>query len=395
MIKKSVKPYSGDQFGFYTVGPNFKTYSKLLAIEQEQKTGHHVEWNFNQLEYRSYDWTKEPAESLDELYRRRAQQIRDNYDYIVVWYSGGPDSWCVLDSFIKNNIKVDEIANFHGYNGDKNQHSVLNEEIFFTAIPTTQEIIAKNPGIKHRTVDISDLIIKVFDRPDYKFDFSYDIKSMAAANIIARGFLRDYIDDYRQIIASGRRLCFIYGAEKPRIISINNRYHVAFLDAFADTNIRVQSKEQDGYFDEWFFWSPETAPLIAKQCHALLRVMNQELPTSPWMVDQAWGPHSVKHKLTGKYLRNDIYHTLIYPGWDPATLVAMKPQNLLIAERDDWFWGQRDLNWDRPSTSTNSTVQNAWGGVASAYKKLGAKWLTDPNDWSKGVKCCINVYPLE
>jgi len=386
---------SGDKFGFYTVGSNFKTYSKLLAIEEMQRTGIHLEWNFNKQEYQSYDWTKEPTESLDELYRLRAEEIRNNYDYIVVWYSGGPDSWCVLNSFIKNNIKVDEIAHFHGYEGDKNRHSVLNEEIFFTAVPTAQNIIDNNPGIKHRIVDISDLIINVFSRNDYKFDFSYDIKAMAAANIIARGYLRDYVDEYRQLIDSGKRLCFIYGAEKPRIMTINNQYHVAFLDAFADTNIRVQGKASDGYFDEWFFWAPNTAPLIAKQCHTLLKVINQESANSKWMIDQKWGPHSVKHKISGKFLRNDIYHTLIYPEWDPTTLVAMKPQNLLIAERDDWFWGQRDLNWDRPSNSTNPVVQTAWGGVANMYQKIGDYWFNDPTDWSKGIKCCINTYPLE
>lgn len=391
----SITPYSGDQFGFYTVGETFKTYSKLLAIEEMRRTGTHLEWNFNKQQYGQYDWTKEPTESLDSIYRRRAQQIRDNYDYIVVWYSGGPDSWCVLDTFIKNNIKVDEIASFHAYKGDKNQRSVINEEIFFTAFPKAQEIVAKDPEIKHRMVDISDIIVKVFDRPDYKFEFSYDIKSVASANYIARQFIRDYVEDYKNLIASGKRVCFIYGSEKPRIVSIDDQYHAMFIDAFADTGIRTQGKAKDGYFDEWFFWAPDTADLIAKQCHILLRVLNQESATSPWMVDRPHGPHNPQHKITGKYLRNDIYHTLIYPGWDPGTLVAMKPQNLLIAERDDWFWGDRSMNRGRDIRSTNATVKNAWGGVATMYKRLDDYWLNNPSDWTKGIKGCINTYPLE
>ena len=78
-------PYSGDQFGYYTVGDKFKTYSKLEAIEEMARTGIHLEWHFNKPYYESFDWKKEPAESLDELYRRRAQEIRDRYDYIVLW----------------------------------------------------------------------------------------------------------------------------------------------------------------------------------------------------------------------------------------------------------------------------------------------------------------------
>lgn len=390
-----VTPYSGDQFGFYTVGQHFKTYSKLLAIEEMRRTGRHLKWNFNKQNYSKHDWTKEPKESLESLYRRRAQQIRDNYDYVVIWYSGGPDSWCVLDTFVKNHIKIDEIASFHAYEGDKNRRSVINEEIFCTAFPKAQEIISKNPGIRHRMVDISDIIVKVFDRPDYKFDFSYDIKSVASANYIARQFIRDYVEDYKNMIASGKRVCFVYGSEKPRITTINHQYHVAFIDAFADTGIRIQKKAHEGYFDEWFFWSPDTADIIAKQCHILLKVLNLEPVTSPWMTDRPHGPHNPKHKITGKFIRNDIYHTLIYPGWDPATLVAMKPQNLLIAERDDWFWGQTDMNWNRPLYSNNSIVQNAWGGVATAFRRFGDDWLHDPLDWSKGLKGCINTYALE
>ena len=96
--------YSGDQFGYYTVGSNFKTYSKLLAVEEMRRTGVHLEWHFNREQYANYEWTQEPVESLDELYRQRAQQIRDSYDYIVIFYSGGADSWCMLDTFIKNDI---------------------------------------------------------------------------------------------------------------------------------------------------------------------------------------------------------------------------------------------------------------------------------------------------
>jgi hypothetical protein len=92
--------YSGDQFGYYTVGPNFKTYSKLLAIEEMRRTGTHLEWHFNESQYQAHDWRKEPSTSLDELYRQRAQEIRDKYDYVVLWYSGGPDSWNILNTFI-------------------------------------------------------------------------------------------------------------------------------------------------------------------------------------------------------------------------------------------------------------------------------------------------------
>lgn len=379
--------YNGDQFGYYTVGDKFKTYSKLLAIEEMQKTGTHLEWHFNQPQYQSYDWTKEPNESLDELYRQRAQQIRDKYDYIVVWYSGGADSWCVLDSFVKNNIKIDEIAHVVSYEGDQDKHSVFNEEIFYTAIPHTQKILEEYPDTKQRVVDISTIIDKLYLRQDVKFDYIYNIKGIMSANSLARSYIREYVDEYKKIIDSGKSMCFVWGAEKPRIKKFNDKYHVCFIDVFSETNLRLQSMADEGYYDEWFFWAPSTAPIVAKQSHILLKTLRTETEKqdSLWLVDQFWN-HSPQ-STNGKYLRNDVYHSLIYPGWNTQTIVAPKPKNLLLSERDNWFWNQ--------GSERHAGVKNAQGGINTMISKIGSYWLNNPSNFAQGIKGCINTYSLE
>jgi hypothetical protein len=378
--------YSGDQFGYYTVGETFKTYSKLLAIEEMQRTGIHLEWHFNQEQYSAYDWTKEPTESLDELYRQRAQQIRDSYDYIVLWYGGGPDGWCMLDTFLKHNIKVDEIAHFYSYEADGNKHSIFNEEVFFTAIPKTQKILETHPGIKHRIVDISNIINEIYLRPDVKFDYIYNIKGIMSANSLARSYIREYVDDYKKIIDSGKRMCFLWGTEKPRLKVFNNKWHTCFIDVFSETNLRLQSMDSEGYFDEWFYWAPDSAPIVAKQSHILLKVLTQENPNHDWF-SYVSGAHLPQHNITGKYLKNNIYHTMIYPGWDTTTIVAPKPKNLLLSERDNWFWNQ--------NKDTTDSVKNALGGIKELTSKIGEYWLNDSAELTRGIKGCINTYPLE
>jgi hypothetical protein len=379
-----INNYSGDQFGYYTVGDTFKTYSKLLAIEEMKRTGIHLEWHFNKEQYSKFDWTQEPTESLDELYQQRAQEIRDNYDYVVIFYSGGADSWCMLDTFIKNNIKVDEIAHCHSYAGDQNRHSVFNEEIFYTAIPHTQKIIEQHPDIKQRSIDMSDIINELYLRPDVRYDFIYNIKGIASANSLARSYLRDYIDDYKKIIDSGKRMCFLWGTEKPRLKMINGKWQHWFIDVFSETNLRLQSLDKQGYFDEWFFWAPTTAPMIAKQSHILLKVLKTEPEDSPWFTDINYA-HSPQRN--GKFLRNDIYHTLIYPGWDPNTLVAPKPKNLVLSERDNWFWNQ--------GADVSESVRNGLGGIKELLSRVGNNWLNNTIDLTKGIKGCINTYSLE
>ncbi len=350
-----------------------------------KETGIHLEWHFNKEKYSKFDWTREPCESLEELYKQRAQQIRDSYDYIVVWYSGGADSWCVLDSFIKNDIKVDEIAHFSSYEADGDKHSVLNEEIFYTAIPKTQEILEKCPHTKQRLVDISQIINEMYLRPDVKYDFMYNIKGIASANSLARSYIREYVGDYKKIIDSGKKLCFIWGSEKPRLKLVNGKWEHWFIDVFSETNLRLQSMADDGYFDEWFFWAPDTAPIVAKQSHILLNMLRSATKDSPYFLDQGWA-HSPQNRY-GKYLSNDMYHKLIYPGWDTTTLVAPKPKNLILSERDNWFWNQ--------GAEKNIAVRNGAAGIKELLSRVGNYWLNNTVDLTKGIKGCINTYPLE
>lgn len=374
--------YSGDQFGFYTVGTNFKTYSKLLAIEEMQRTGIHLEWHFNEHIFKNYNWKLEPSQSLEQLYKERAQRIRDSYDYIVLWYSGGADSRCMLEAFVSNDIKVDEIANFVSYDADKDKHSVLNEEIFFNAVHHINEIKELYPDIKHRVVDISQIISDIYLRPDVKFEHIYNIKGIMSANSLARSYIREYVNDYKSIIDSGKRMCFLWGAEKPRLLKINGSWNTCFLDVFSETNLRLQTMDKVGYFDEWFFWAPDAASIVAKQSHLLMKAM-QAAETVPEMLSSVSGAHLPKSD-NGLYLKNNIYHSLIYPGWRSDLVVAPKPQNLLLSERDNWFWSQN-----------TEAVKNASNGVKEMIRRVGAYWVNDVNDYTRGIKGCINCYALE
>ena len=98
-----------DKFGFYQVGDR-KTYSKFEAIEWQNTTGIFPEWNFNKVIYDNLDWQTEPSVDLWTLYKARARQIRETYDYVVLWYSGGSDSHNFLLAWLDAGLKIDEIA---------------------------------------------------------------------------------------------------------------------------------------------------------------------------------------------------------------------------------------------------------------------------------------------
>jgi hypothetical protein len=83
----------------------FDTKAKIIKLETADNLSFHVSPNLD-----NADWSKELDCSLQETYRRRAQQIRDMYDYVVLYFSGGSDSITALNAFVNNNIHIDEVV---------------------------------------------------------------------------------------------------------------------------------------------------------------------------------------------------------------------------------------------------------------------------------------------
>ena len=96
------------KLGFYVCnGQEFS--SKIRALLYSNEVNKPVEWMFNDRVFQSYDWTVEPIETLDELYDHRAKQLRSQYDYVILSYSGGADSHNILMSFVRQGLHIDEI----------------------------------------------------------------------------------------------------------------------------------------------------------------------------------------------------------------------------------------------------------------------------------------------
>ena len=107
------------KLGYYTVGDQ-RHYVKPQALIAATQTGHFPEWNFNREVFDHYAWHEEPVIELQDLYRMRAQQLRDRYDYIRLEVSGGGDSATAAYSFINNGIHLDEVVFRYPKTGEKN-----------------------------------------------------------------------------------------------------------------------------------------------------------------------------------------------------------------------------------------------------------------------------------
>jgi hypothetical protein len=365
-----------DKFGFYQTG-DFKTYSRLEAIEKSVKSGHNVHWNFNDEIYSSLDWTQEPEESLGELYRQRAQQLRDEYDYLVLWFSSGADSTNILNSFIDNDIKLDEVASYVNYEATKDSYSWLNAEIYHVAGSVVDKARLKQPGLQHRIIDIAPLQKDFFSKKSTKFDWIYHVNYHVSPNASSRGEIALQIPQWRKLFDQGKKIGFIWGVEKPHIMIIGKKYFFRFEDRVdGSVSAECQMSNRSWQFNELFYWSPTLAKIPLKQAHIIKNYL--KLTTDPSIyTDLHDMQSSFVHLWVNKKkqaLKSCVLHRLIYPGWTPV-LYQVKAKSLWFTPRDSWFFNLPDSDpakyaWQTGLRHRNQYINDIITRQPDIYRRL-------------------------
>jgi hypothetical protein len=319
-----------DKFGYYKT-KNKTTYSKYEAFENENP-----EWIFNDDIFSSIDWTKEPEISLWEMYKDRVKQIRDQYDYCVLWYSGGSDSHNILSAWLETGCKIDEIATTWNYDttGEKQNHQ--NAEIVNVVLPDITSLRKKGYDFNFRLINIPDYGIKAFDKLknnlEYYFNYNLQLSSLG------KQFLRDEIEDYKNIINSGKKLCFIWGKEKPYIFYEEGKYCFRFADSIDDcVGPYTQQRYNQGWYDELFYWSPDYPLLPIKMAHVIKNFLkiseNVSLFNKTPFINYSIG-YSSKLDM---YLKQEVQKKLLYPKWSNKIFTNGKSPTRILGLRDDWF----------------------------------------------------------
>lgn len=383
---------SKDKFGFYEVG-TFKTYSKVEAIELSNKTGIPVKWNFNELEFSAYNWTKEPEQDIRQLYQARARQIRERYDYVVLWWSGGADSYTMLRAFVDAGLHVDELATFHNHGGDGSWDTYLNSEVKRSAMPTAEKILENSPTTKIRLVDLAELQPDVYKKDDNRFDFLYKANAIFSPNQLSRTrYIREIEKDYQDLFAQGKSVCFVWGMDKPRIRkhAVNGKFSIRFVDILDNcVNPETQRLDRPWENDEFFYWSPDACDLLCKQTHIVARYLKNIPPedmNSRWLTtnENVLGHNMVNG--VNWYLTNHGLHRLIYPDWDADTYSSGKHDFLMMwSPRDDWFL--KDTHAEHTQIYTD--------GLKKLGQVVGSNWWKNGNILNGVTSLISKVYCIE
>ena len=375
-----------NKFGYYKAG-DLTFYSRLEAFEVSKRLNlGKVTWHFNDEVFSSYDWTVEPNESLEELYRQRAQQLREKYDYLVLFFSGGADSTNILDTFIDNGIKLDELLSRVNYEGTGEKDNWMNGEIFNVAIPKGEEAKEKQPWLKHTVLDVVSDAMSLFKQSETKFNWIYEQNTYVGLNNYCQKILKESQKHWRDLTAAGKKIAFIHGLDKPRISGSDKGFYCYFDDAVDNAvspAMQIANEHSKGYFSELFYWSPDAVKVVIKQAHVLKRVLKTIDVNSDWV--SIGVPNSRVSSVRDKqlfFLKLNAVHREIYPKWKKVGW-QLKPMSFVMSPRDEFF--HKLSSWEKEKEWWKMGVEHMWSVMPEELRRR-------PDEMLKGFRQINSKY---
>lgn len=339
--------------GYYQVGDKRFT-DKQLAYEYSTKIKKQPQFHWHHQVWKSFDKRWLGRYSLDDLYRRRAKQLRESYDVLYLSYSGGADSWNILNTFIKHKIKLDCVyvkwpkkIDKTFYTPNKTDVSAYNylSEWDFTIKKDLEWLVTHHPQIKVEVVD-------VFERKELENTNSleYKIESMDVF-IFPATTLQGYAYplQLQKDIESGKKVCEIKGIDKPIIFSLGNQVVMTFRDhALAplrlNRNIRKLFGDKNKVTDitSGFYWAPEFPLLAYEQAYQCFLFFNKN-KNLRWMIDRKMHETKAKVHPNPTDFVQDIYEQvfviqkrILYPDYDHTRFQVQKPRARYNSDKFSW-----------------------------------------------------------
>ena len=369
--------------GFYVCnGQEFS--SKIRALLYSNEVNKPVDWVFNDRIFQSYDWTMEPEETLDELYDHRARQLRNEYDYVILSYSGGADSHNILMSFVRQGLHIDEIlvnhfekaaGKFVDLNTANKDAKNAGAEHYLQTLPRLKEIAPNIPKTKITLVDMSDHLFGLMENTG---DASWILSKREGLNPAgATRFNYLYLSEVRKRFDKEKSVCMIIGVEKPKVM-ISSKGHLImnFIDRSANQQtVSEHLKDYNNSTAEFFYWSPNCVRMLIKQGH----VIKKYLSANPQM-QHHWHIKNNTFKAS-RLVHEPILRSLLYSTWNSSYWQADKSTSDWYSEFDLWF----------KNGYSDSKAVNVWQeGVDYVSSKL-SNYVLESGD---GLKRFIKYYDL-
>ena len=249
---------------YWQVG-NFKTVSKIAALEYANGDISQVKFHWMDHVWDRMDFTQEPTETWDQLLIIRAWELRDKYSYLALLYSGGWDSHTVLMTYVNNSIPLDEIVIW-----DRTSHV---DDIELSDAYQTAAKIIKDHNLKTKltvyeiTWDYHASIYQQFGE-----NYIYLPGCQLCFNQTTRLVQHEAQKEFKAVKQKHLpgTACYIEAHDKPRVNLYNGKWYQFYVDAAMYTYVGKGGSEM-------FYFSPSCPKLHLKQVHMSIRYFEYKI----------------------------------------------------------------------------------------------------------------------
>ncbi len=353
--------------GFWSVNTNACFFDKGEALRYASMLSERVlRYHYFDEVYSTVDWGTEPTETLSQLYKSRALQLRDEYEYVALSFSGGADSTNVLKSFINNNIKLDEVVVWYpikatekvAHTFDPNNKSAGNiiHEYEYAALPMLKWLAVHHPEIKITVLDYTDVSFDIVSAGNMH-------KSTIGGCVSHAMTTGQYLmtDHLRKV---KKKCCQLLAVDKPRVRY--NKDSRKFECYFLDFNSLLghwpsNTFNKDEPKTEYFYYSFQMPKILIKQCYEIKKALlysdeeqhydNDVMSTKSHM---HFNPHT------------DFIKKVLYADWDTSVFQADKAIKYFYHEHTTWFL-DRIRGDKRMMDFYNGQIKEMTNGVHSSF----------------------------
>jgi len=357
---------TNQKLAYYTVGSTVFDSKIDACIEGTQRNIHPV-WHFDDQVWNSQNWKQEPETDLLELYKMRARQIREQYDYVAIFYSGGSDSHTLVEAFVAAGCFIDEI--YTVWSRKANTKFILNPNVVdarnieaefdLTAKDGLNWISSVSPKTKITYIDISDAVVDKFKKFDGEEWLDHTLEHLNPQ--VATRWCATREHTQLQQLDRGRKTVVVFGVDKPRVCIKNNQYCAYFVDVVVNSfHGKFNDLNYTNLATEFFFWSPALPEIVIKQAHMIRRWFEMN-PALKFVLE--W-PNSSWNR---RQLYESITRAIVYPNWNQNKFQCVKTSSSVFMEWDSWFF----------DTYRGTAVYDSWHrGLTHVEQNVDKKYLT-------------------
>ena len=294
-------------------------------------------YHYNDEVFSAVDWKTEPSMSLNQMYVERAKQLRDQYDYLILAFSGGSDSNEILEIFLQNNIFIDEIQTVH-YESLLNRlddsfiksHDTLGVlyEYRGSVLPKLKRIKKLSPNTKINSMDLSDyaydqIVGRKFDYMGMNHNPTNGMSLIKPLRIY-----NYYMHKHNNLNAPKKKTAFIRGFEKPWLfVDENGVLMFRFSDIPMHGVGRIRSGDvNDIYTLEDFFWTPNYPHIPVKQSHVIKNILLKHPNLYQLFMDNVARRGLTEFNQEAPNILDRLYAKMIYYHTDSIQFIAPKPK---------------------------------------------------------------------